>query len=98
MQVSGGKESEPAGNKGTPKYASPESVVLVVAPIIMNLVSVMLPVGGGGEELISPVRGSGQDCPAGAIGIVTKLLTMLPISTATGTKQPVIPSGIAKLI
>jgi hypothetical protein len=51
MQVPNGKGSgvpETKGNSGVPKYAWPESVVLVVAPISVLLVRVIVPMGGGG--------------------------------------------------
>src|ERR1700724_3130799 len=46
---------------------------------------------------VGPVE-SDQTRPLAAIGMVTKLLTILPIWTATGTWQPVTPAGIRKLI
>jgi len=97
MQVSAGRESgslETEAIWALPKNAWPESVVVAVVPIVVLLVSVMLPTG----KLGSISGWSGHGFPLGATGIVTKLLTTFPISTATGAKQPVIPAGTTKLI
>jgi hypothetical protein len=55
-------------------------------PIIVFLIIKTSPVGVSlTGELATGGVGSGQDCPAGAMGIVTKLLTIFPIRTVTGT-------------
>ena len=48
--------------------------------------------------LLDVVTGSLQVRPVAATAIVTKLLTAVPVCTATGTVQPVTPLGTTKAI
>ena len=74
-------------------------VVVVVFRDRITLPSETLPFCANVDKsVLDGPPGSEQTDPESAIGIVTILLTMLPIWTATGTWQPVMPEGMTKLI